>query len=243
MAVDVTVTKGIEESCLLLLVAYATIDDEIDAIPQGLGEASGGVGALLVTVVERRAGAAAGGDEFVETDRGIDQAGTGEAELLIVAGKGQEGGEAGRGVVDVADPGALVEGVVGAVAVGLDAVAVERGRPRPEIGRSRDRRHALVEGADTCLAADRDRRAADTILQDDVDDAADGVVAVQHRAAVAAGDFDAFDRIAWNGRKIDPSHIDVVEPAAVDEHQTIRGREGAESAEVDAGLQAVDAAI
>src|SRR5438445_6805779 len=138
MAVDVTVTKGVEESCLLLLVPHATIDDEFSAIPQGLGEAGGGVGALLVTVVERRAGAAAGGDEFVETDRGIDQAATGEAELLIVAGKGQEGGEAGCGVVDVADPGALVEGVVGAVAVGFDAVAVERRRPRPEIGRGGD---------------------------------------------------------------------------------------------------------
>ena len=37
-------------------------------------------------------------------------------------------------------------------------------------------------------------------------------------------------------------HVDVVEPSAVDQDQRIGGGEGAESAEVDGGLRAVDAA-
>jgi len=49
---------------------HAAIDDEIDAVQQGLGEAGGGVGALLVAVVERGGGAAAVGGEFIEADRG-----------------------------------------------------------------------------------------------------------------------------------------------------------------------------
>src|SRR3954447_22633271 len=68
MTVDVTVAESIEESGLLLLVPHATIDDEIDAVPQRLGEAGSGAGALLIAVVERRAGAGAGGDEFVDAD-------------------------------------------------------------------------------------------------------------------------------------------------------------------------------
>ena len=51
----------------------------------------------------------------------------------------------------------------------------------------------MIERADAGFAADRDRRTADAVLQHDVDDAADGIVAVQNRAAVAAGDFDALD--------------------------------------------------
>src|SRR5258708_2548470 len=73
MAVDVAGTKRIEEGGLLLLVPHAAIDDEIDAVRQGFGEAGGGVGALLVAVVEWRGGAAAVGDELIEADRGIDQ--------------------------------------------------------------------------------------------------------------------------------------------------------------------------
>ena len=229
--------RGAKNSALLLLVPHAAVDDQVDAVHQGPGEAGGGVGALLVAVVERGGGAAAVGGEFIEPDRGIDEAAAGKTQLLVVAGQGQERGQIGRGVVEIADPVALVERVVDAVAVGLDAVAVERGRPRAEIGRGRDRSHARVEGADAGLGADRDRRAADAVLQHDVDDAADRIVAVQHRAAVAAGDLDALDRIARNGRKIDAGHIDVVEPAAVDQHQGIGGRKRAETSDVDAGLR------
>jgi len=44
---------------------------------------------------------------------------------LVVAGHRQEGLEVGRGVVEIADPVALVERVVFAIAVGLDGVAIE----------------------------------------------------------------------------------------------------------------------
>ena len=59
-----------EEPALLLLVAHAAVDDEVDAVPQGLGEAGGGVRALLVAVVEWRTGAPAVGDQFVEPIEG-----------------------------------------------------------------------------------------------------------------------------------------------------------------------------
>ena len=101
--------------------------------------------------------------------------------------------------------------------------------------------HALVERAGPGFAADRDRRASDTVLQNDVDDAADGVVAIEHRAAVAAGDLDSLDRIERDGRKIDLRHVDVVQSPSVNQDERIGGGEGSKSAEVDAGLRAVDA--
>src|SRR3954451_6269103 len=104
MAVDVTVTTGIKESGLLLLVPHTAIDDEVDAVPEGLGEAGGGAGALLVAVVERRRGACAGGDQLVETDGGIDQPAAGKSELLVVAGHRQKRLQVRRRIVDIADP-------------------------------------------------------------------------------------------------------------------------------------------
>jgi transposase InsO family protein len=51
-----------------------------------------------------RRGGGAGGDQLVDADRGTDDAAAGKTELLVVAGHGQEGGQVGRGVVEVADP-------------------------------------------------------------------------------------------------------------------------------------------
>src|SRR5262249_32024144 len=141
------------------LVSDAAIDDQIDTFKDRLGESGGGALALLVAAIEWRVGALAIGDELVEPDRRIDQASRRPAEPLVVAGQGKEGVEVGRGVVDVADAVALVERVVFAVAVRLDGIAVERGRPRPVIGRSGDVGQTRVERADAGLAADRDRRA------------------------------------------------------------------------------------
>ena len=45
---------------------------------QGLGEAGGGAGALLVAVVERRGGAPAVRDQFVDADRGSTDAAAGK---------------------------------------------------------------------------------------------------------------------------------------------------------------------
>src|SRR3982075_562114 len=103
MAVDITVTERIEEGGLLLLVPHAAIDDQIDAVQQCLGEAGGSIGALLVAVVERRAGAAPVGDELVDADRGINQSAARKSQLLIVAGQRQERGEIGRGIVEISD--------------------------------------------------------------------------------------------------------------------------------------------
>ena len=64
-------------------------------------------------------------------------------------------------------------------------------------------------------------RQADAGLGDDVDDAADRAVAVEHRAAVAAGDLDALDALARDGAEIDAGEIEIVEPAAVDQDQRV----------------------
>src|SRR5207245_1437225 len=116
------------------LVPHAAIDDQVDAVKDRLGEASGGALALLVAIVERGVGTPAVGGEVIEPNRRIDEAPAGEAELLIVAGYREEGFQVGRGVVEVADAVTLVERVVDAVAVGFESIAIERARPRPVIG-------------------------------------------------------------------------------------------------------------
>src|SRR5258707_8723068 len=174
-------------------------------------------------MVERRLGACAVGDQFVEADGRIDEPAAGQSQLLIVAGYCQERREVGRGIVDVADGVALVERVVDPVSVGLESVAIEGCRPWSCVGRGRDRRKALVEGAGAAFGADRDRRSADAGLGDDVDYAANRVVAIEHRAAVDSGNLDSHDRIARNGRKIETSNIDVVNPPAHDTHYTVGG--------------------
>ena len=108
-----------------ILLPHPAIDDELGAVPQGFGEACGGAGALLVAVIERCGGGPAGRDQFVDAYRGIDDATAGESELLVVAGHRKEGLEVGRGVIEIADPVALVERVIFAIAVRLDGVAVE----------------------------------------------------------------------------------------------------------------------
>ena len=196
---------------------------------------------MLVGIVERRLGASAVGDELVKADGGIDESAAWQSQLLIVAGYCQERREVGRGIVDVADSVALVERVVDPISVRLESVAIERCRPRACVGCGRHRRQALVEGADAAFGADRDRRSADAGLGDDVDDAADRVVAIEHGAAVASGNLDSLDRIARKGRKIDTGHIDVVESPAVDEHEAVGGGERTESAKIDGGPHAVHA--
>jgi hypothetical protein len=62
---------------------------------------------------------------------------------------------------------------------------------------------------------------------------------VEHRAAVAAGDLDALDRIERNGRQIDLRHVDIVEPATVDQDERVGGGEGAEAAQIDRSLDPV----
>ena len=125
----------------------------------GLGEAGSGVGALLVAVIERRIGALRSVTSWFTPIDG-STVGRRKTQPLVVAGQRQERREAGRGVVQIADAVALVECVVDPIAVGLDAVAVERRRPRSVIGRRRNRGLPLVERSDAGFAADRDRRAA-----------------------------------------------------------------------------------
>src|SRR5258706_1912680 len=101
----------------------------------------------------------------------------------------------------------------------------------------------MYEGPDADLGAYRDRRTYRASLGDDVDDAADGVVAVKHGAAVATRNFNAFDRIARNGREVHALHVDVIDPAPIDKKQGIGSGEGAKASQVDAGSDAVHAAV
>src|SRR5258707_7870175 len=127
-------------------------------------------------MVERRLGACAVGDQFVESDGRIDEPAAGQSQLLIVAGYCQERREVGRGIVDVADGVALVECVVDPISVGLESVTIEGCRPWSCVGRGRDRRKALVERAGAAFGADRDRRSPDTGVWGSGDDAANPVV-------------------------------------------------------------------
>src|SRR4030095_4416270 len=73
-----------EEAALRILLPHPAIDDEVDAVEDRLGEAGGGAGALLVAVIERRGGAAAVGDQFIEADRRIDEAAGGGSGVPVV---------------------------------------------------------------------------------------------------------------------------------------------------------------
>src|SRR5262249_2325378 len=79
-------------------------------------------------------------------------------------------------------------------------------------------------------------------LGDDVDDAADRTVAVEHGARVAARDLDALNALARNRREIESGRVDVVDPSAIDQDQRIGWRRGAEAAHVDHTARAVGAA-
>ena len=56
------------------------------------------------------------------------------------------------------------------------------------------------------------------------------------------GDFNAFDALPGDSRKIDAGEIDVGEPPAVDQHQCVGNCGCAEAAQIDDGAGAVDAA-
>ncbi len=215
----------------------------LDAVDQGLGEAGRRAEALLVGVVERRAGAAPVSPELVEADGGIDGAAARQPQFLIVAGDGEKRSQTGRGVIEIADGVLLGIAIVVAIAVGPDRIAVERGRPGAGIERGRDVAELGVERAETGLDARGHRRTTDAIFGDDVDHAADRVVAVEHRAGIAARDLDPLDGIERDGGEIHLRHVDVVQPPAVDQHQRVGGGKGAEAAQVHAGLGADLAAI
>src|SRR5258708_20988650 len=110
-------------------------------------------------------------------------------------------------VVDAPDGVAMVEHVVDPISVGLDAVSIKRRRPWSRIQRGRDRTDLLVEGAGAAFEAHRNRRTRGAGLGDDVDDASDGVIAIEHGATVAARNFTRLARITRNRRKIHPAPI------------------------------------
>src|SRR5450756_2236046 len=109
--------------------------------------------------------------------------------MLIVAGYIEISREVRRGVTDIAGTAALVERIVHPIAVGLESLSVERRGPWPRIGRDRSVAQALVERSRAAFRPYRHRRASDPGLGNDVDDPADGIVAIEHGAAVAPGYF------------------------------------------------------
>ena len=159
-------------------------------------------------------------------DRQRHAAAARQPEMLVVGGDVEIGaGALPVGPAEIADRVLLAQLVVLAIAVGADArwhaptprtaPPMSRGRVRGQIA------FQVVERAEARLHARR-RRQVDAVLGDDVDDAADRAVAVEHRAGIAAGDLDALDAVLRDGAEIDAGHVDVVEPAAVDQHQRVR---------------------
>src|SRR5664279_5988026 len=115
--------------------------------------------------------------------------------MLIVARYIEPGAAVGAGVAQVADRVALAHVVVDAITVGIDGVGERRSRESALRGQSGGVEFALVERTEAGFHAPG-RRLRHPGLGDDVDDAADGAIAVQHSAAVAAGDLDARDAVA-----------------------------------------------
>ncbi len=146
------------------------------------------------------------------------------------------------GVAQVADRVALAHIVVDAIAVRIDRVAEGRHRERAPCEAAAEALSSRWLNEPKPASTRAGWRLRHAGLGDDVDDAADGAVAVQHRAAVAAGDFDALDAVARDRAEIDAGEIDVGQPAPVEQHQRVGDRRRAEAAQVDRGAGAVLAA-
>ena len=223
----------------LILAAQIAVHDQFDARSDHARYAQRQAAAGLAGKRVRRRGAAPVGVEFARCRR--HQARARQAEMLIVARYIEPGAALGAGVAQVADRVALAHVVVDAIAVRIDPVAEHRNRERPCEASGGGVEFALVERAEAGFHAPG-RRLRHAGLGDDIDDAADGAVAVKHRAAVAAGDFDALDAVARDRAEIDAGEIDVGQPASVEQNERVGDRCRAETAQVDRRAGAVLAA-
>jgi hypothetical protein len=111
---------------------------------------------------------------------------------------------------------------VGIVEAGLDPVVEAHGGAR-----------GPVEGVVAAVVRVRRGAGARRLLGDDVDDAAHRHVAPQAGGAAAADHLDALDGVLGNLAPVDRAKVGIVHRHAVDHHQRVDGRAGAEAADVE----------
>ena len=161
--------------------------------------------------------------------------------MLVLAGDVEPSAAFVASIAQIADAVALTHVVVDAIAVGIDRVARHRNRIGPLRLGGAGVEFTLVERTESRFDASG-QRLADAGLGDDVDDAADRAVAVQHRAAIAAGNFDALDGVARDRTEIEADGIEIGQPPSVDQNQRVGGSGRAEAAHVDRRADAILAA-
>ncbi|MCZ7642572.1 MAG: hypothetical protein M5U33_07440 [Pseudorhodoplanes sp.] len=226
---------------VFLLVAHAAVDDELGAGRQHARETAGDVLTFLFGEVVGRERAPPVGDQAeLPLARRIAPV-TGKADALVVGRQVQIEAALIGGVADVGGAVVLAVCAVDAIAVRIDGVA-EHGRGPAAV--------RAEPGQVAFLVVERAEGAVDAAfggltgpaLGDDVDHATDRAVAIEHDAAVAARDLDALDALARDRGEIETDHVEVVDPAAVDQKQRVGRRRRAEAAHVDGSARAIDAA-
>jgi hypothetical protein len=157
--------------------------------------------------------------------------------MLLVGVDGGERGALIARVVEIGHSGLLTQNVVPAVAIVAFVVTENSNRERSRRCIHRGIAFGMTERAKGAFNA-RGIRLVDATFRDDVNDAADRSVAVEHRAAVAARDFDSFDTFSRNHAPIDAGQIPVIEPPAIDQNERVRRRGLTETAHIDRGAGA-----
>src|SRR6266480_7607665 len=193
--------------------------------------------AVAAGEIERRLRAAPVGSVLIEADRGLDEAPAGEPHVLPVGPKTKIERAFAERQPRVEAAVLLLVAVVGAVTVG--GVAVHRAVHAQAVGGEAAEKLALdravaAHAAESFRCAPLPQRRA----RHDVDHARRGIVPVQYRAG-AAQDLDALDRRQRDRRPLHAGEVDVVQPPAVEQDQSVLRAGGAEPAQVDGGVGSV----
>src|SRR5262245_49887787 len=176
-----------------MLLAHAAIHDQLGARHQHAGDAERRVDALLFGKIEWVRCAAWIGCDLARRWRHSPPAW--QSQALLIAGKIEiRAGAAPIGPAEIADRILLLQVIVGAIALRADRIAVDRSGESAVRSAQRDIAFLVAERAEAALQARRWRQ-VHAGLRDDVDHPADRAVAVEHGAAVAAGDLDALDAV------------------------------------------------
>src|SRR5262249_14368146 len=173
---------------------------------------------------------------------GCHRSPTRKSQALLVAGEIEiRAGVTPVAPAEIADGVLLMQLVVVAIASGIDRVPRDCGGEWAIRAAERCAGFPIAIGAELALDPPR-RRQIYAGLGDDIDDTADRAVAIEHGAAVAARDLDAFDAIQRDRAEVDASEIDIVEPPAIDQDKRIRRARDTKATHVDRGLSSVHAA-
>lgn len=223
-----------------VFVPQAAIHDQFSPAPQIARDTASHRDVVPLALVERIVGSSRVGQILVGRTRYIARAGQ---ILAQIVSRDVEKHAAFIGfVAQIANRLTLLCFVVLAIPIAVKSIAENGGRKWAVRCAGRNLVFPGVERAEGAFDPGVWLR-TDAVLGDDVDHAADGAVAVKHRAAIAAGDFNVVDAIARNQTEIKPGQIGIVKTPPVYQHQDVRRRRDAEPAHVDSRAGAVDAAV